>query len=227
MAAAEPHAIRLVRHPRMAGKTAPILLALLPGVNIRAEDFVAHDFVAMLQERNEAVDLLIAEPDLDFYLDGSILCRLEAMLAEEMPPYRQLWLGGISLGALGALLVAAGDRIHVDGLLLLAPFIGIPGLIAEIERAGGWSAWQPGEIARNDGERRVCAWLKTYIGTQARRPNLQLGYGNSDRFAPASRLLARGLPPAQCHIAEGGGHDWPTWKALWARILDARPFIET
>jgi hypothetical protein len=226
LALAEPHEIRLVRHPLVAGQTAPTLLVLLPGVNIRAEDFVAYDFVATLQGHGDAIDLLIAEPDLDFYLDGSIGRRLEAMLAEEAPPYGRLWLGGISLGALGALLVAASGGINIDGILLLAPFIGVPGLIAEIDRAGGLRTWQPGAIAGNDGERRVCAWLKTYIEKQAYRPNLQLGYGNSDRFAPASRLLAACLPPERCHTTEGG-HDWPTWKALWARILDARPFIET
>jgi pimeloyl-ACP methyl ester carboxylesterase len=195
-------------------------------VNIRAEDFVAHDFVSILQAHEDSVDLLIAEPDLDFYLDGTIQRRLETMLAEETKGHRRLWLGGVSLGALGALLVAAGGRVSVDGLLLLAPFIGTPGLIAEIERAGGFPAWQPGEIAGNDGERRVCAWLKTYLETPARRPILQLGYGTSDRFAATSRLLVAGLPGARCFVAEGG-HDWPTWKALWTLILDARPLIET
>jgi hypothetical protein len=226
VAPAEPYGIRLIRHPRVAGETAPILLVLLPGVNIRAEDFVAHDFVATLRARDDVVDLLIAEPDLDSYLDGSIQRRLEAMLAAEARSYARLWLGGISLGALGALLVAASGRLAVDGILLLAPFIGVPGLVAEIDRAGGFGAWQPGAIADNDSERRVCAWLKTYLATPAPRPSLQLGYGTSDRFALASRLLAAGLPPARCHVAEGG-HDWPTWKALWTRILDARPFAET
>jgi hypothetical protein len=223
----EPHGIRLVRHPRRADHTAPSLLVLLPGVNIRAEDFVAHDFVAALHAQGDAVDLLIAEPDLDFYLDGTIRRRLEAMLVEEASSYRRLWLGAISLGALGALLVTEGKRIGVDGLILLAPFIGVPGLIAEIDRAGGLRTWQPGEIAGNDGERRVCAWLKAYFETQAQRPILHLGYGDSDRFAPASRLLAAGLLPARCHVIDGGGHDWPTWKALWPQILETRPFRET
>lgn len=226
MSAAEPHAIRLVPHPRVAGRTAPTLLVLLPGMNIRAEDFVAHDFVAVLRASGDDVDLLVAEPDVDFYLDGSIRRRLELMLAIETAAYRHLWLGGISLGALGALLVAAAGQTRVDGLLLLAPFIGVPGLIAEIERAGGLRTWQPGTIARNDGERRVCAWLKAYVEDRTDRPALHLGYGNGDRFAPASRLLAAGLPSARCHTVEGG-HDWPTWKALWACILDARPFVET
>jgi hypothetical protein len=223
----EPHGIRLARHKWVVGQIAPTLLVLLPGVNISAEDFVAHDFVTTLQAGADPVDLLIAEPDLDFYLDGTIRRRLEAMLAEEAPSYRRLWLGAISLGALGALLVTASGGIGVDGVVLLAPFIGVPGLIAEIDRAGGLQLWQPGEIARNDGERRVCAWLKTYFATQAQRPILQLGYGSSDRFAPASRLLAAGLPPARCQVAEGGAHDWPTWKALWVRILEKHPFLET
>jgi enterochelin esterase-like enzyme len=198
----------------------------LPGIGIRAEDFVVHDFVKTLRAREDAVDLLVAEPDIDFYLDGSIRPRLEAMLAEEARSYRRLWLGGISLGALGALLAAAAGRSRIDGLLLLAPFIGVPGLIAEIERAGGLRGWQPGTIASNDGERRVCAWLKTYVENQTDRPLLHLGYGNSDRFAPASRLLAAGLPPTRCHVVNGG-HDWPTWTALWTGILATRPFIET
>jgi hypothetical protein len=222
----DPLTIRLARHPRRLGETAPTLLVMLPGVNIRAEDFTAHGFVAALQAREEPVDLLVAEPDLDFYLDGTVLSRLETMLAEEMPCYRRLWLGSISLGALGALLVAASGRFAVEGVLLLAPFIGVPGLIAEIERAGGFATWQPGAIASNDGERRVCAWLKTTMETQTPRPVLHLGCGKEDRFAAASRLLAAGLAPERCHFTEGG-HDWPTWTALWTTILEARPFIET
>jgi len=34
-------------------------------------------------------------------------------------------------------------------------------------------------------------------------------------------LLAAALPPSSVDIVPGG-HDWPTWRALWDRFLDAR-----
>jgi hypothetical protein len=51
---------------------------------------------------------------------------------------------------------------------------------------------------------------------------MYLGYGRSDRFARGHLLLAKILP-ADCVVVEDGGHDWPTWLALWGRVLDAMP----
>ena len=205
------HGVRLVWHRWPRGDIAPTLLILLPGVDIRAEDFVAHDFVALLQAGSDPVDLLIAEPELDDYLDGTVGQRLVAMLTEQpLQRYRRVWLGGISLGAFGALLAASAAPVAVDGVVLLAPFLGVPGLIAEVERAGGLAAWQPGSVAANDGERRVLAWLKSHLEAASQPPILQLAYGDRDRFAPGARLLVAGLPARQIHEA-AGAHDWPTW----------------
>ncbi|HEV8016823.1 MAG TPA: hypothetical protein VGP48_14890 [Stellaceae bacterium] len=222
---ANGHGVRLVFHGAPRSEAAPVLLIMLTGVDIRAEDFVVQDFVATLAAGAAAVDLLIAEPALDDYLDGSIAERLVAMLSEQpLARYRRVWLGGISLGAFGALLVASAERFPVDGVVLLAPFLGVPGLIAEVERAGGLAAWQPGPVAANDGERRVLAWLKSHIAAGRPRPVLQLAYGARDRFGPGARLLAACLPAGQVHVEEGG-HDWPTWTKLWRRIVDAQPFV--
>jgi pimeloyl-ACP methyl ester carboxylesterase len=224
---AEGRAINLVFHPSPRKDAEPVLLVLLPGLNIRPNDFVAQGFVAALHEGEDAVDLVIAEPDLDFYLDGTIARRLNDAIAEQnRRPYRQIWLGGISLGCFGALLAASASPERVEGVILLSPFLGPPGLIAEVARSGGLARWQPGVIADNDGERQVLAWLKSYLIAECRRPLLHLGYGHSDRFAAAAILLAAGLPPRQVHSAEGG-HDWPTWANLWRHILEARPFSST
>ncbi|HEY3920320.1 MAG TPA: alpha/beta hydrolase-fold protein [Stellaceae bacterium] len=221
------HGIERVFYPSPRGDAAETLLVLLPGVGIGAADFVAHNFVAMLHAGEAAVDLVIAAAETDHYLDGTITGRLIAMLAEQCPRhYRRLWLGGISLGGLGALLAASTGRIETAGVILLSPFLGTPGLIAEIERAGGLAAWEPGAVAANDGERRVLAWLKDHLAAGHPLPHLQLGYGRSDRFAAAAALLAQKLCARQVHRVEGG-HDWPTWTALWQRILDERPFSET
>ncbi len=192
---------------------------------MRADDFLAHGFVAALHDRGEAVDLIVATPDLDSYMDGTIARRLLEVIANERRrPYRGIWLGGISLGCFGALLAAASGREPIDGIVLLSPYLGSPGFIAEVERAGGLGTWQPGAIVENDDERRILAWLKSHILNGRQRPLLQLGYGRSDRFVAAATLLAAGLPAPQVHAAEGG-HDWPTWARLWRDVLDARPFF--
>jgi hypothetical protein len=225
--AAEPaggHGFGLVFHPSPHTGGPRTLLILLPGLNIRADDFVVQGFVAMLHNGEEAVDLVIAEPDLDFYLDGTVTLRLRAVIAEQnCPPYDRIWLGGISLGCFGALLAASASAEVIDGVVLLAPFLGTPGLIAEVKRAGGLATWEPGALADNDGERRLLAWLKSYLQDGRQRPILHLGYGLSDRFAAAAGLLAAGLSSQHVHVADGG-HDWPTWTRLWGRMLDARPF---
>ena len=216
--------VGLVIHPSPRTGAAPTLLILLPGFNIRADDFVVQGFVAMLHDGEDAVDLVIAEPDLDCYLDGTLARRIRPVIADRnRRPYQRVWLGGISLGCFGALLAASAAPETIDGVVLLSPYLGAPGLIAEVKRAGGLATWQPGVIADNDSERQVLAWLKSYLQTGRKRPLLQLGYGQSDRFIAAAILLATALPPQQVHVA-GGGHDWPTWVKLWRHILDARPF---
>jgi alpha-beta hydrolase superfamily lysophospholipase len=218
--------IAVAWHTSPRSDAASTLLVLLPGVNIRAVDFSAQGFVAMLQARGEALDLAILEPAIDHYLDGTIASRLLATVAVlRRAHHRRLWLAGVSLGAFGALLAAAERPHTVDGAMLISPFLGNPGLIAEVKRAGGLALWQPGTIAANDGERRVLAWLKSHLEATERRPALHLGYGRSDRFVDGALLLAAELPSRHIHVAEGG-HDWPTWIRLWRCILDARPYSE-
>jgi hypothetical protein len=212
------HPVRAVFHRATRARPDPSLLVLLPGFDMSAEDFVTHGFVDTVHDCVPGVDVLAAEPDLDTYLDGTAGEQIaELVRAEAIGRYSRVWLAGISLGCFGALL-AAGQPCAIEGIVLLAPFLGTPGLIAEIGRAGGLAAWEPGEIAANDVERRLLARLKGYHAGSPEWPILLLGYGRSDRFAAASQVLAAILPPDRvCEI--DGAHDWPSWSLLWRRIL--------
>ena len=202
----------------------PILLIFLPGLNMRYEDFAAQGFVDAAQREVETLDVLALEPDLDLYLDGAVADVLVAVIREyRMCAYARIWFAGISLGAYGALLTASADPGAVEGIILLAPFLGTPGLVAEVERAGGLASWAPGPVAANDAERRVLAWLQRYTCEGRNRPILRLAYGHSDRFAAASSLLAACLPADAVCVVDGA-HDWPTWASCWTRILAGRPF---
>ncbi len=156
---------------------------------------------------------------MEAYLDGSIVRRLHD---EAIAPIRaggaQVWLAGISLGGLGALLYGKAHPDAVAGILLLSPFIGTRGAVAQVIRAGGFDAWQPSEGEAATREHRLLQWLKAYRSDDPAWPDIYLGYGENDRFAASYRLLADILP-AERVVTAAGGHDWETWTVLWDRLL--------
>jgi hypothetical protein len=196
-----------------------ISLFMLPGAGMRAQDFFDHGLVAAVRAHNLPADVDVLAPDVGLYLDGTIAqwIHAEAVAPAQRRGRRRLWMLGISLGGMGALLHARAFEAAVEGIVLLAPFLGTRGLIAEVARAGGLSSWEPGACAPNDGERKLLSWLKGQVPARDRL-RLFLGYGRSDRFAPGHALLARHLPSQQVRVTEGG-HDWDTWSRLWQEFL--------
>ncbi len=215
----------LLRYNASGQAQGAVLLVMLPGVGIEAKDFAEHGMVRAVEERGLDVDIVAAKPDLDHYLDWTIAETIQrAIIAPARGRgYARMWLLGISLGGMGALLHARAHVGSVEGVVLPSPFLGTAGMVAEVVRAGGLACWQPGKVAVNDGERQLLAWLKDYVREPPSHPTLYLGYGQTDRFIQGHRLLGDCLPPGRVVEAEGG-HDWPTWTKLWQRILDDRPF---
>ena len=127
-----------------------------------------------------------------------------------------VWLAGISLGGLIALDYASSHPGELDGLCLLAPYLGNRMLTNEIAAASGLAGWQPGELAESDTERRIWGYIKTRADS---RPVL-LGYGRDDRFSAAHAMLAAALPANSVEVV-AGGHEWATWLKLWEIFLDA------
>ncbi len=212
-----------------ATSTHRALLVVVPGVGMRPGDFHDHGFVAAVRDRGWPVDILIVQPDLESYLDGRVAGWLRTEIGAAVPRpsvYGSTWLLGVSLGALGASLCALDAPGSIDGIMFLAPYLGAPGVIAEIHRAGGLAAWRPGRAGAEDIERRALAWLKQHCGGPSGLPRLLLAYGRKDRFADAHRMLSRALPPDSV-VAGDGGHDWKTWTRLWPRLLDLEPFAGT
>jgi pimeloyl-ACP methyl ester carboxylesterase len=201
------------------------LLVLLPGAYMRAQDFVAHGFIGAVRRTGQPVDIAAADTGMECYLDGSIVERLHAELI--MPALsagtRRIWLAGISLGGLGALLYSQAYPDLVEGLLLMSPFIGTRGTVAEVLKVGGFRDWQPPAGGATTDEQRLLQWLKSYPARASAWPHIYLGYGSDDRFAASYRLLAE-LLPVEDVVAASGGHDWETWQVLWAQLLSKTQF---
>lgn len=203
-----------------AGTTADTLLVLLAGAYDPPQAFVQGGFIDALRASGRAVDLVLVESDLAAVCDGSFAARIECEILQpaRARSHRRLLTGGISIGALSALMHADALPGGADGLLLLAPYPGDRTVTREIAAAGGLRAWRPADDYPANDERRGWRALRN-LAAGGKVP-LWLGYGAGDRFAAGHALMAAALPEKNV-CALPGGHDWPTWLALWQRWLAA------
>jgi len=218
--------MRTLCEPAQPGVTASTRVLFLPAAYTGPEDFVQAGFVRAVRERELPLDLVFAEVNLQHLTDRTILRRLrhELVLPARALGCQSIWICGISLGGFIGLAYAERYSSEVDGLCLLAPYLGNHMITGEIARAKGVAGWQPGELAPDDDERRVWRFIKSQAGGKAQPsepPAIRLGFGAQDRFADSHRMMAAALPPAAVQVIPGG-HEWPVWTQLWASFLDSQ-----
>jgi len=198
-----------------------ILLLMLPGAKNTPQQLLENGFVRALRERELPVDVLALDAHVDLYLERADIERVlhHTLDAVRARGYRRIWLLGISLGGSGAMICATQRTQEIEGVFLLAPFLGTRGLIAEVEAAGGLENWQAGTIESRDHERALLEQIRHSTQIAADLPLIHLGYGSEDRYRGASIMLSRRLPRQHVTVRTGG-HDWQTWIALWQDLLD-------
>ncbi|MBU1425350.1 MAG: alpha/beta hydrolase [Gammaproteobacteria bacterium] len=209
--------------PDVAGER--ILLLMLPGAKNTPQQLVDYGFIRELRERRLPVDVLALDAHVDLYLERADIERVLHHTLDEARThgYRRIWLLGISLGGSGAMICATQRTADIEGIFLLAPFLGTRGIIAEVEAAGGLQHWRAGEIGMRDHERMLLEQIQCITPDAGGFPPIYLGYGSEDRYRGASIMLAEGVPQARVSVAPGG-HDWETWIVLWRRLLGKQPF---
>jgi pimeloyl-ACP methyl ester carboxylesterase len=193
--------MRSILKPARPGSVAPTQMVWLPGAYHSAQDFLDQGFAEAVLRRQIHLDLRFVDLEMQHLDDREPLDRLRA---EIVLPARgsgvSVWLAGISLGGAIALEYAGSYPDELDGLCLLAPYLG-----------------NRGELAEGDVERRIWRYLEARADS---RP-LYLGYGQEDRFSAAHRVLAGKLPADAVDVI-AGGHEWRTWTKLWENFLDSR-----
>lgn len=202
-----------------------ILLLMLPGAKNTPQQLVENGFISALRERKQGVDVLALDAHADAYLNRAEIERQlhDTLDAARAHGYDRIWLLGISLGGTGAMICAIQRTAEIDGIFLLAPFLGTRGMIAEVVAAGGLNHWQAGEIRSRDHERALLKHIRQKALDADKFPAIFLGFGSEDRYRGASMILSELLPPDRV-VVNAGGHDWETWKALWGMMLDKQPF---
>ncbi len=204
-------------------RAATARILLLPGAWEHADGFARAGFHDAVRERGLTIELECCDLELDHVTDRSMLDRLRRgpIAAARAAGCEVVWLAGVSLGGFMALVFAEQYPLELDGVCLIAPYLGARTITREISLAGGVAVWSPGEVAVDDEDRRIWRFIKSRRGT---RPTLYLGYGRDDRFADSQRLLAMALPPESVDVVSGA-HDWPAWRQVWNHFLDKWPTL--
>ena len=209
-------------------KRSDTLLVLLPGAFDQPNDFIHEGFIKAVRERQIAADIQLLDAHTEYYTQQIIVERL---LTDVVRPardkgYRTIWLAGISLGGHGSLLFAKRQGDLIDGVFVMAAYLGRRDMAAQVASAGGLARWQPDAAPITDAfDHELWRWLRGYVDSPRGapgRPPLYVGYGTSDRFAASNETLAQVLPPDRVFTTEGG-HNWGPWLALWSTFLDRAP----
>jgi len=204
-----------IEAPKAAARYGSVVI-MLPGRGDRADAFIRQGF-AEAGER-WGFDTIAVDAHFGYYRERSLLTRLreDIVLPARAAGYESIWLLGISMGGFGSLLYAAEHPDEIDGVILLAPYLGDRKLVEEISAVGGLSAWSGDASSFKDYEIEVWTWLQNATNGHSTTPVI-LGYGQSDGGARAHAVLADALDPASVYTLPGG-HKWTTWGPLWEEI---------
>ena len=192
------------------------LVIMLPGRGDRAATFTENGF----QHAGElyGFDTIVADAHFGYYRKRNLVARLheDIVLPARQAGYQKIWLLGISAGGFGSILYSSQYPEQIDGVILLAPFLGDREAIDELADSGGLAAWSADESKLKDYEIAIWSWLKE-VTSEPTRKTLILGYGKADSMAGAYGVLTDVLDPSSVYTHEVG-HKWTTWKPLWENI---------
>lgn len=207
-----------------ASQPATRLVVVLPG---RGDDLDALGRSGIAQAVQSAwpdADVVLTGLALGYYMQGQAPQRLRSEVVQPARErgYREIWLLGASMGGMGNLMY---DRLYggeIDGLVLLAPYLGEQDLLREIRAAGGVATWQPGPVpAAVDGDnfaRELWRHLQGWQRDPDKARKAWLAYGQGDRLRDADAILATLLPPDHVYVPQGG-HTWTVWSPAARELL--------
>lgn len=207
-----------------APQKAQRLVVVLPGRGDSVDALARSGIAKAVQSAWPDADVVLTGLSLGYYMQGQAERRLhdEVITPARTREYREIWLVGASMGGMGALMY---DRAHpgdVDGIVLLAPYLGEKPLLQEIATAGGIAAWAPGPVPAaldaDNFQHELWRHLKTWSRDPRKADNVWLAYGDRDRLRDAMPLLTPVLRPEQVLVREGG-HAWSVWSPATRDIL--------
>lgn len=226
LAACGPRGNPLVKVPTAfvpAPHTAQRLVVVLPGRGDNLRALETSGIAAAVQGAWPDADVMLAELAMGYYRAGIAPQRLhdDVIAPARARGYREIWLLGASMGGMGVLLYDRAYPGELDGMVLLAPYLGDRPILEEITAAGGIARWNAGamqEINADNFQHELWRHLQTWSVDPAKARNVWLAYGDSDRLRKAMPVLAPALRSEQILVRDGG-HAWSVWSPAAAEIF--------
>jgi pimeloyl-ACP methyl ester carboxylesterase len=192
------------------------VVIMLPGRGDRADTFIREGFEQA--GKSKGFDTIAVDAHFGYYRQRSLLPRLheDVIMPARAAGYENVWLLGISMGGFGSLLYAVEHSDLVDGIILLAPFLGDEAAIEKILANGGVENLPAIQTEIEDYEFAIWSWIREASNGSKPTPII-LGYGLSDSMAPGYRALTDVIEPSSVYTLEGG-HKWTAWGPLWEKI---------
>lgn len=205
------------------------LVVFMPGFGDTPDTYREHGFAEDLINSGAACDAVAVDAHFRYYGRGE---AEDAVFEDIITPavtrgYEEIWVVGISMGGLGASLLTMKHRDLIDGVVLLAPFLGDESVHRDIRAAGGLSEWEaPRGLRRpidaTNYTAHLWSFFQGYVDDPDAMPPLFIGWGDDDHLEGPDSLLAAVQPEGHVFNAPGG-HNWATWRPLWQRILQVAP----
>lgn len=207
-----------------APQKAQRLVVMLPGRGDSLADLQRRDVARLIQRQWPHADVILAGLTLPFYMQGHAPQRLhdEVIAPALARSQRPLWLAGISLGGMGALLYDRAYPGQARGMLLLSPYLGDKPIHRRIRDAGGLRAWQPGppQPMRPDTyQNELWRYLKHWRKEPRRTCTTWVAYGASERFRRPIELMTPLLPSGHVLMLPGH-HNWSLWTPAMRDLLE-------
>lgn len=209
-----------------AQKPAQRLVIVLPGRGDGLGGLQRTGIARVIQSQWPDADVTLSGLTMDYYLQGGAIQRLhdEIVVPARARHYREIWLLGASLGGMGALMYDGQWPDTVDGLILMAPYLGEKPLLQSIATAGGIARWDPGAkpaaVDGNNFQHELWRYLQTWSREPARADNVWLAYGDRDSLRESMPALTPLLRPTHV-LVRRGGHAWTVWTPATREILAA------
>ena len=207
-----------------AKQTSRRLVVMLPGRGDDLESMKRKRVVSIIQESWPDADVILTGLTMPFYRQGRAATRLhdEIIAPARNAGQRSIWLMGISLGGMGALLYEHDYPGQIDGLLLLSPYLGDEVVPNAIRRAGGLKEWSPGPpqpVSADTFQYELWRTLKNISGEPQRNQAVWLAYGSEEPFRAAIELVSPMLP-AENVVMLPGHHNWTLWTPATSVVLE-------
>jgi hypothetical protein len=206
-----------------AAQPASRLVVMLPGRGDDLDSLESKGMASIIQKAWPDADVILTGLTMPFYRQGQASKRLhdEIVAPAQTVPGREVWLMGISLGGMGALLYEHDYPGQTQGLLLLSPYLGDQAIQDKVRSAGGLKTWDPGPSqALNPESFQAELWhtLKDISNHPQRAQSIWLVYGADEPFRTPIELMSPALPASNVLMLPGR-HDWSLWIPAASELL--------